>query len=131
MSRACWQKTKRAVIVPSLFNEPGSAPLPAASGWITTTLSGSVAVSLCVLAVAFAGVMLMTGSLTIRDAARAVIGCFLLLGAQFVAAGLTDAGHEVASTGPASARILPQPPEASPLAPSTYDPYAGASLRTE
>jgi type IV secretory pathway VirB2 component (pilin) len=119
-------------IAPSLFDTPASAPLSAASGWITGTVLGSLAISLCVIAVAFVGLMLMSGRLPIRDAVRVVIGCFVLLGAPVIAVGLRGVADEAAvTTVPQSKPSLIMPPEAAPRAPSTYDPYAGASLRTE
>jgi len=115
----------------SLFDAPASAPFAAASDWITGTLMGSLAVILCVIAVAFVGLLMISGRLAIRDAARVVIGCFVLLGAPVLAAGLRGVADEAVVVVPQSSLNLPSPPEATPRAPSTYDPYAGASLRTE
>ena len=40
------------------------------------------------LAVAFVGLMLMTGRLAVRDGLRVAVGCFVLLGAPLIASGL-------------------------------------------
>ena len=78
-------------VAPSLFDAPAAPVLPSAAGWVTGTLFGDVAVILCVIAVAIVGILLMIGRLSVRDAARVVIGCFVLLGAPVIAAGLRSA----------------------------------------
>ncbi|HYC82608.1 MAG TPA: TrbC/VirB2 family protein [Croceibacterium sp.] len=83
-------------VAPSLFAAPPAAVLPTASDWVTGTLFGGMATILCVLAIAFVGLMLMTGRFAIRDGARVVIGCFVLLGAPLIAAGLRAAADEAA-----------------------------------
>ena len=52
---------------PSLFDQPASSPFGVAAEWLTGTLLGSVAVSLCVIAIAFVGLGMMTGHLAARD----------------------------------------------------------------
>lgn len=114
---------------PSLLEAPASSPFVAAADWVTGTLLGSVAVSLCVIAVAFVGLRMMTGHLSARDGLRVVIACFVLLGASTIAAGLRGAAEQ-ASPPAAVLPTLPQgSPAPSPLPPADYDPYAGASLR--
>jgi hypothetical protein len=68
-------------MAPSLFDTPQS-PLTSAGGWLTGTVSGSIAVMLCVLAMAFVGLLLMSGRLALRDAARVALACFVVLGAS-------------------------------------------------
>ena len=114
-------------VAPSLLDVPASSVFGSAADWVTNILMGSVAVSLCVLAIAFVGLMLMSGRLAIRDGLRVVIGCFVLLGAPLIAAGLRDVALEV-ENGPPAAVSIESMPERAPLPPSTYDPYAGASL---
>ena len=118
-------------VAPSLFDRPAGSVLPAASDWITGTLFGTLAVSLCVLAVAFVGLMMMTGRLAIREGLRVVIGCFVLLGAPTIALGLMSAAKETAQPATPQVPIIAAPPAPPPLPPSNYDPYAGASLRTD
>jgi type IV secretory pathway VirB2 component (pilin) len=117
-------------ISPSLLDPPGSSAFVTATEWMTGTLLGTVAVSLCVVAVAFVGLMMMTGRFAVRDGLRVVIGCFVLLGASTIAAGLRGAANEAYSAQPGVVIVqsLPEPP---PLPQSTYDPYAGASLRQD
>lgn len=118
-------------VAPSLFDAPLSPVLQAGSDWIGGTLFGSLAVGLCVIAVAIVGLMLMSGRTAVREGARVVLGCFVLLGAPVIAAELRGFAAEAepsptveASTTRAS---LPTPV----LPPSNYDPYAGASLKSD
>ena len=111
----------------SLF-DPGANPvLPAATDWVGGALFGDVATSLCVIAVAFVGLMLLTGRLAVREGLRVAIGCFVLLGAPSIAMGLRSAADGTASA--VSPTIVNSAePAVLPAAPA-YDPYAGASLR--
>ncbi len=114
---------------PSLF-DPYSAPvLPAASDWVTGSLLGSVAISLCVIAIAFVGLRMMTGHFAVRDGLRVVAACFVLLGASTIATGLRGAAGEISPASVAEPVQAQAFPETAPLPPSNYDPYAGASLR--
>ena len=72
----------------SLFDAPATSPITAAVDWITSVLLGELALGLCVLAVAFVGFMMMSGRLPIRTGMRVAIGCFVILGAPQIAAGL-------------------------------------------
>jgi type IV secretion system protein VirB2 len=95
----------------SLFDPPASSPLGAAAEWLTGTLLGSVAVSLCVIAIAFVGLRMMTGHLAARDGLRVVIACFVLLGAATIAAGLQRTAQEISPTAsePAQLQGTPDP----------------------
>lgn len=62
-------------------------PLGTATGWLTGTLLGSVAIGLCVIAVAGVGLMMLIGRLPVRLGARVILGCFILLGAPVIASG--------------------------------------------
>jgi type IV secretion system protein VirB2 len=115
---------------PSLMDAPSSSPFAQAADWVIGTLFGSVAISLCVLAVAFVGLCLLSGRLAVRDGFRTLLGCFVLLGAPAVAAGL----HGAVSTATNDGRpemAVPNYPEAEPLPPANYDPYARVSMPTE
>ena len=118
-------------VAPSLFDARAEPVLPSAADWVTGTLFGDIAVSLCVIAVAFVGLMLITGRLAVRDGLRVVIGCFVLLGAPVIAAGLRTAAHEAGGSVAPSQPVIEAPPAPAPLPQATYDPYAGASLRRD
>jgi len=100
-------------VAPSLFDAPAGPVLSSAAGWVTGTLFGDLAAALCVLAVAFVGLMLMSGRLAVRDGVRVVIGCFVLLGAPLIAAGLRSAAEDAANASPV---VQPAPV----LEPSSY-----------
>ena len=87
-------------VAPSLFDDRGGSSFGAATDWLTGTLLGSVAVSLCVLSVAFVGLMLLSGRLSARAGLRVVLGCFVLLGAQPIAIGLSGAATQAAGGAP-------------------------------
>ena len=96
-------------VAPSLFDAPAAQVLPAASAWVTGTLFGDVAASLCVIAIAIVGIMLMIGRLTIRDGVRVVLACFVLLGAPVIAAGLRSAADDAAASPVVDASAGPAP----------------------
>jgi type IV secretory pathway VirB2 component (pilin) len=96
---------------PSLFDPPAASVFAAAGQWVTGTLLGGVAVSLCVIAIAFVGLRMMTGHLAARDGLRVVIACFVLLGASTIAGGMRRAADEASQPGapdPLSAQPLPE-----------------------
>ena len=68
-----------ASVAPSLLEPSGTSPITQMIDWFTGTLLGSLAVSLCVIAIAIVGLTMLTGRLSVRDGARVVIGCFILL----------------------------------------------------
>lgn len=88
--------------------------------------------TLCMLAVAFVGFRMLTGQWPLRLGFRVVLGCFVLLGAPVIAAGLMgtfdDRPAAVVATLPADAETESSKGE---LEPAEYDPDAGASLRRE
>lgn len=100
-----------------------------AIGWINGVLLGSLAVGLCVLAVALVGLFMFTGQLPVRRGMRVILGCFILLGAPVIAAGLAGAWQQAAPDSPPPLAIEEQP--RADLPPADYDPYAGASLRRD
>jgi len=116
---------------PSLFDAPVEPVADAAANWLTATLLGSVAIGLCVIAVAIVGLMLMTGRLAVREAAKVAIGCFVLLGAPVLAAGLQGAAGSAGGTIVASPPAIYAPSPLPERPPAHYDPYAGASLRRD
>jgi type IV secretory pathway VirB2 component (pilin) len=90
----------------SLFDARTEPVLPAAAGWVTGTLFGDVAVILCVLAVAFVGLLLIGGRLAVRDAVRVIVACFVLLGAPVIAAGLRSTANDAAGSPPPAAPAI-------------------------
>lgn len=113
----------------SLFApQPGNA-LAGSVQWLTGTLLGTAAISLCVIAIAFVGFQMLSGRLPIMRGLRVIVGCFLLLGAPVVAAsisGLWQQGAAAPAPPAAQQRVDPR----SDLPPAGA-PYAGASLRQD
>lgn len=101
--------------------------------WINGVLLGSVAIALCVLAVALVGLLMLGGRLPVRHGMRVVLGCFVLLGAPAIAAGIAGAWQEIPASPPLAPATAIEPIEEprADLPPADYDPYAGASLRRD
>ena len=119
--------------VSTLFSPTGSNNLSSAVEWITSLLFGSLAIGLCIIAVAFIGMLMLTGRIDFRRAGFVVIGCFVLLGAPMIATGFIGAFQEATPPSPIMVAPLADPslqPRVE-LPPSTYDPYGGASLRRD
>ncbi len=115
----------------SLFDAGRLEPIGDAANWFSAVMQGSLAIALCVLAVAFVGLTMLSGRLEIRNGLRVILGCFVLLGAPVVAAAFLDIAEQGGSAiQPSSIAEQPAPPRTDPP-PATYDPYAGASLRSE
>ena len=74
-----------------LFQPSPAKPVESSLGWIETVLFGQIAVTLCVLAVAFIGLLMLTGRMPVKRGMMVVIGCFVLLGAPIIAAGVMGA----------------------------------------
>lgn len=116
----------------SLFEAGGGAPMAESARWIEGVMLGEIALGVCVIAVAFIGALMLTGRLPLREGARLVVGCFVLLGAPVIAAGFMQGGTRLteASIPPSPVVTQPVTPRFD-LPPADYDPYAGASLRED
>lgn len=116
----------------SLFEAGGGTSMVESARWIERVILGDIALGVCVIAVAVIGALMLTGRLPLREGARIVVGCFVLLGAPVIAAGFVDGGGElnVAST-PLPPVTVPIESTRPDLPPANFDPYAGASLRED
>ncbi len=107
----------------------------AAVQWLDSTLLGTVATGVAVIAVASVGFLLLLGRVDVRRAAQVIFGCFILFGASSIAAGIMRAVN--ADGAPPKVQTAPPPPPTDPpAAPQTrpaaaYDPYAGAALPSQ
>ncbi|MFW2446751.1 TrbC/VirB2 family protein [Qipengyuania citrea] len=104
--------------------------LAASIAWINGLLLGSLATGLCVLGVSLVGFLMLMGQIPIRHGMRVILGCFVLLGAPVIAAGLAGAWQSASPPAPDPEVYVPTEVR-EPLPPADYDPYAGASLRRE
>jgi type IV secretory pathway VirB2 component (pilin) len=116
----------------SLADPTGTNPLVVAAQWLQGTLLGTVATTVAVMAIAWIGLMMLSGRIHYRRGATVILGCFVIFGASGIVAGVTTT---VSRPGPAEAQIsvsIPQRqmPQNIPAntAPQDYDPYAGASV---
>ncbi|HMG45920.1 MAG TPA: TrbC/VirB2 family protein [Allosphingosinicella sp.] len=116
----------------SLADPAGSSVLVAAVSWLQQTLLGTVATTIAVIAVASVGFSMLNGRVSVRYGMTVVIGCFILLGASSIAAGIQsfvgggDGGSYAPEPPPPA--VLPPAPPPTPPAPANNDPYAGASV---
>lgn len=115
----------------SLFATTDTPAIPTAAEWVAEVLTGTAASALAVIAVAVVGMLMLTGRLALREAARVVLGCFVLFGAPAIASGLWSLASDTAQPAPPQVIEVSPPAARPPLPPSTYDPYAGASLRQD
>ncbi|WP_423143108.1 TrbC/VirB2 family protein [Parablastomonas sp. CN1-191] len=101
--------------------------------WLQAAMLGPVAISICVIAVALLGMAMFTGRIPTRAGLRTVFGCFVIFGAPAIAASfMHSVGGGSSATAPTAATAPAMPlPAREPLKPSTYDPYAGASVRND
>lgn len=69
----------------------GSGPITNALLWLQSTLLGTVATTVAVMAVAAIGFMMLTGRMNWRFGATVIIGVFILFGATTIVAGIQTA----------------------------------------
>jgi type IV secretory pathway VirB2 component (pilin) len=91
-------------------------------------LTGTLATTLAVIAIAGLGYRLLTGQLGPRRALQVVLGIFILFGAPTLVRELMAASRssDVAAPDPGAMPVIPPP--AAPKPPPARDPYAGAAV---
>ncbi|WP_443025256.1 TrbC/VirB2 family protein [Sphingomonas sp. QA11] len=103
--------------------------------WLQGTLLGTVAMTVAVMAIAWIGLMMLSGRIHYRRSVTVILGCFVIFGASSIVAGVTatvsgsrapQAGISPSIPQPETPRNTPANP--APPAPRSYDPYAGASV---
>ncbi len=99
--------------------------------WIEGAILGEFALGLCVIAVAFIGARMLIGRLPLREGARIVVGCFVLLGAPVIARGLYDLGGISSPTLLSNLQTINPATPRPELPKATYNPYAQASVRDD
>lgn len=115
--------------------EPSSAnAIASAAIWLQSTLLGTIATTVAVMAVASIGFLMLAGRIDIRRGAQVVLGCFVIFGASTIANGIFGASSgtvpnpDLAQAPPPPPLLFPGPPANSKAAASPFDPYAGAAL---
>lgn len=120
------------VVQQSLLDANGVSPMVESSRWIEGAVLGEIALGICVIAVAFIGALMLIGRLPLREGARIVVGCFVLLGAPLIATGFVEGGSGVIAPSDLPSPVAAQADSPRPnLPPANFDPYAGASLRED
>lgn len=101
--------------------------LGAALDWIAALVTGSLASSLAVVAVAWTGFGMLHGRVSVRAGIRMLLGCFVVFGSNAIAGGLMSLAQDNVRAPAARAPAAPPPPQPLTKAPD-FDPYAGASV---
>lgn len=71
------------------YSDPaGSGAVVSAVTWLQSTLLGTIATVVAVIAVATVGFMMLTGRINWRYGSTVIIGCFVLFGASSIVAGI-------------------------------------------
>ena len=106
--------------------EAQSGGLQGAISWVVQLLTGEIATSVAVLAIALLGVGMFTGRFSTKRGVSVIVGCVILFSARSIADGLMQrsAAPEAIATTPAATPTY----RASIPAPLPYDPYAGAAV---
>lgn len=114
----------------SLFDNDPSSPLTTGTGWIVQLLTGTLATTLCVIAIALLGYLMLIGRFRVIGGFRVVLGCFIVLGSAQIAAAINDISRSNArSSSIQETTILERP--VMDLPPSEYSPYANPSQRED
>jgi type IV secretory pathway VirB2 component (pilin) len=71
----------------------GSGPLVAAVNWVVALLTGPIAISVGVVAVAICGFMMLTGRLNWKHGLTVLIGLFIVFGAPAIVVGIRGAAN--------------------------------------
>jgi type IV secretory pathway VirB2 component (pilin) len=72
----------------SYADPAGSGPIVGALSWIQSTLLGTVATVVAIIAVASVGFLMLTGRMNWRYGATVILGCFILFGAASIVGGI-------------------------------------------
>lgn len=117
----------------SLSDPSSSNAITDGMAWVQGVALGTTATILSVVAVAAFGLLMLPGRLELRRGLSVVIGCFILFSASGMAKALVGAAMSQSMTTPPSSlsRDAPIAAVRDPgQRPSSYDPYAGASVPT-
>lgn len=118
-----------ASISTSLADPGGSSVLVPAVSWLQGTILGAIATTVAVIAVAFVGLSMLGGRVSVRRGVTVILGCFILFGASTIVAGIQSFVGGGARVPPELPPPAPLPPPLPPLpAAAGNDPYAGASV---
>jgi hypothetical protein len=99
---------------------------PSAAEWLEGFLLGAPATSIAMLAVAWVGLQMLDGRISVKRGVEVILGCFILFSAPAIIAGLRGSADDGVF---AQTELRPLPsPSPSPSKTPPYDPYAGAAM---
>ena len=117
------------------FESSSTNAIASAAIWLESTLLGTIATAVAVMAVASIGFLMLAGRIDVRRGAQVVLGCFVIFGASTIANGIFGASSGTVPNPdlaqaplPPPPLLFPGPPANSKAAASPFDPYAGAAL---
>ena len=98
--------------------------------WTEGVLTGTMATSVAIMALAAIGLRMLSGHIRYRRGFWVIVGCFMLFMAPVMSAALLVAlGSQQPPVAPVFANDPSPVPKSTQSAP--YDPYAGASLPSQ
>jgi type IV secretory pathway VirB2 component (pilin) len=111
---------------------PHPVAIHAAVEWLQQTLTGTLATTVAIIAIAWFGLMMISGRIPRRRGLQLVLGCFIVFGASTIGASLThilgSADRDVMEVPGPGVVVATVPPPTQRVPPVNYDPYAGAAL---
>lgn len=114
----------------SLSDPPESSVILPAGRWVEALVTGDLATTIAIIAVAAIGFAMLAGRIEVRKGLRVLLGCFIIFGAATIAAGLQRAAQSPSVPREAPAPVPPpvyvKPGQTDAANPN--DPYAGASV---
>jgi type IV secretory pathway VirB2 component (pilin) len=113
----------------------GTSAIDQAVAWIENGLTGSLATSFAIIAIASLGYLMLTGRIDFRHAVRVIVGCFIVYGASTISTGIRAAlpgaegqGEAALAASPDTDRGVPALTNIPNVPARSYDPYAGAAI---
>lgn len=106
--------------------------IAAASRWVEELLRGQLAAAIAVMAIALLGYGMMSSRISVRDALKVIIGCFILFGSPTISRALIGTIRGTGEASPPSLFVHSSPsplPLPLPSAPpetnaNPFDPYS-------
>lgn len=106
----------------------GGGDFVGSAAWIADAMTGTVATIVATLAVAALGFASLLGRLSVKDAGRVALGCFIFFGAPYIARELAPAARQEVQTEAVFSAPLELMPDVPSAPQPNHDPYAGASV---
>ena len=114
----------------SIGSGANNSALANAAHWIESSLTGSAATSIAIIALALSAIAMLQGRIYIGRLGKVALGALILFGSPFLASELIRSlsAREQVSTQIANAGSSVPPSPTIPKNAPVNDPYAGASV---